>query len=200
MRESVILRLFYGQIKSTVTCSTCHKQSVTYDTFSNLSLELPQTTNRCDLGDCLNLYFDGERISGWMCPNCKEKRDAEKKLDISRLPGVLVIHLKRFHADLDMGGYRKKQNYVKFPSTSLDMRTFVARSEHGQYFNHMSVYSLYAVSNHYGSMEGGHYTAYCRGGPGDRWYKFDDHNVSGIDETDVNSSAAYILFYQTIRR
>lgn len=93
--ESYILRLFYGQIKSTVKCVTCKKESATYECFSNLSLELPQISNRCDLYDCLNMYFYGEKINGWNCPNCKQKRDAIKKLDISKLPPILVIHLKR---------------------------------------------------------------------------------------------------------
>lgn len=89
------MKLFYGQIKSTVKCTVCHKESATYEGFSNLSLELPAHSNKCDLNDCMRLYFFGENISGWNCPNCKEKRNAIKKLDISKLPPILVIHLKR---------------------------------------------------------------------------------------------------------
>lgn len=48
-KESLILRLFYGQIKSTVKCTVCGKQSVTYESFSNLSLELPANANKCTL-------------------------------------------------------------------------------------------------------------------------------------------------------
>lgn len=195
-RDSIILRLFYGQMKSTVECSTCRKQSVTYDTFSNLSLELP-TASRCHLINCLESFFTGDRVNGWMCPSCKVKRDAQKKLEISRLPGVLVIHLKRFYADHELSGYRKKQNMVAFPLKHLDVRSFVARSELNNTVNTRTVYNLYAVSNHYGSMEGGHYTAYCKNNNG-RWYKFDDHQVSPIDNGDVISSAAYILFYELV--
>ncbi|KAH9642619.1 hypothetical protein HF086_011212 [Spodoptera exigua] len=94
----------------------------------------------------------------WNCPNCKEKRDALKKLDISRLPPVLVIHFKRFYVDPKeymSNAYRKKQTYIDFPLEELDMRQFAhCSSPHA--------YNLYAVSNHYGSMEGGHYTAYCK--------------------------------------
>uniref|UniRef100_T1GJ68 ubiquitinyl hydrolase 1 n=1 Tax=Megaselia scalaris TaxID=36166 RepID=T1GJ68_MEGSC len=92
--ESKILQIFYGQIKSTVKCVTCEKESATHETFSNLSLELPAQAQICLLTDCLDLYFAGERISGWICPKCKQKRDAIKKLSISRLPEILVIHLK----------------------------------------------------------------------------------------------------------
>lgn len=196
-RDSIILRLFYGQMKSTVQCSTCQKQSITYDTFSNLSLELPSTATRCHLLNCLELFFAGDRVNGWMCPSCKVKRDAQKKLEISRLPGVLVIHLKRFHADLEMSGFRKRQNMVTFPLKQIDVRSFVAQTELKNLVNTRTVYNLYAVSNHYGSMEGGHYTAYCKNSNG-RWYKFDDHQVSSIENSEVVSSAAYILFYELV--
>ena len=31
-----------------------------------------------------------------------------------------------------------------------------------------------------GSMEGGHYTAYCNVRGSGNWYKYDDHEVSGL--------------------
>lgn len=89
------MNLFYGQIRSTVKCRVCQQESATYEGFSNLSLELPQSTRQCDLEECLNMYFHGEVVNGWDCPKCKVKRDAIKKLDISKVPPFLVIHFKR---------------------------------------------------------------------------------------------------------
>ncbi|XP_073959072.1 ubiquitin carboxyl-terminal hydrolase 8-like isoform X2 [Choristoneura fumiferana] len=192
-KESLVLRLFYGQIKSTVKCTVCGAHSATYESFSNLSLELPALANRCSLQDCLKLYLNGETIPGWNCPNCKEKRDAVKKLDISRLPPVLVIHFKRFYVDPKeymVNAYRKKQTYIDFPLEELDMRQFSLNCSPNN-----QVYNLYAVSNHYGSMEGGHYTAYCKSSVYGKWYKYDDHVVTEISSSEVKSSAAYILFY-----
>lgn len=194
-QESLILRLFYGQIKSTVKCVYCNKESATYECFSNLSLELPSSANMCTLNTCMDMYFNGERIHGWICPTCKQPRDAIKKLDISKLPPILVVHFKRFYADPDGMGhsYKKKLNYVTFPLENLDMTPYVAKSE----LRSMSpkTYQLYGVSNHYGSMESGHYTAFCKSGVFEKWFKFDDQVVSPIDATDVVSSAGYILFY-----
>lgn len=194
-RESLILRLFYGQIKSTVKCVHCNKESATYECFSNLSLELPSSSDMCSLNQCMDMYFNGERIHGWICPTCKQPRDAIKKLDISKLPPILVVHFKRFYADPDSIGhsYKKKLNYVTFPLENLDMTPYVAKSE----LRSMSpkTYQLYGVSNHYGSMESGHYTAFCKSGVFGKWFKFDDQVVSAIDKTDVVSSAGYILFY-----
>lgn len=39
------------------------------------------------------------------------------------------------------------------------------------------VYDLYAVSNHYGGLGGGHYTAFGQG-VDSKWYCFDDSHVS----------------------
>ena len=58
------------------------------------------------------------------------------------------------------------------------------------------VYDLYAISNHYGSMGGGHYTAYCRNINGN-WYDFNDSSVSEVrNPNSVITAAAYVLFYK----
>lgn len=95
-KESRIQSMFFGQIRSLVKCKACGFESPTYEGFSHLSLELPSDSRQCELYDCLDSYFGGETIDGWTCPNCKQNREAVKKLDISKLPPVLVIHLKRF--------------------------------------------------------------------------------------------------------
>lgn len=47
--ESLIRSLFYGQQKSTVRCCKCSEESVTYEAFSDLSLPLPSSSNKCSL-------------------------------------------------------------------------------------------------------------------------------------------------------
>ncbi|XP_069679100.1 ubiquitin carboxyl-terminal hydrolase 8 isoform X2 [Periplaneta americana] len=187
--ESLIRTLFYGQQKSSVRCCKCGEESVTFEAFSDLSLPIPISSNKCSLAECMKLYLNGERISGWNCPSCKEKREAIKKFDILKLPPILVIHLNRFYHD---GWWRKRQAYVDFPF-SMDMRqyTLVPNQRYGSY-------NLYGVSNHYGTMEGGHYTAYCKNSTYCKWFKFDDHEVSEISSNEVRSGAAYILFYASI--
>ncbi|XP_050068604.1 ubiquitin carboxyl-terminal hydrolase 8 isoform X2 [Anopheles maculipalpis] len=200
-KGSYISELFYGQIKSTVKCTRCHKESATYESFSNLSLELPQDSNICYLENCLDMYFNGEEVRGWHCPKCKSNQDAIKKLDISRLPSILVVHFKRFFADPDTMAtvYRKKQTLVKFPLSELNMTRYLARTEVNRNKRLTTFrYHLYGVSNHYGSMESGHYTAFCLNNIHQKWFKFDDYNVSSIDASDVQASAAYILFYSCL--
>lgn len=59
-------------------------------------------------------------------------------------------------------------------------------------------FNLFAVSNHYGTMDAGHYTAYCKNPEYNRWFKFDDQDVMEINGNEVRSAAAYILFYSAI--
>ena len=62
----------------------------------------------------------------WFCPKCKEQKQAYKKLDIWRLPEVLILHLKRFN----QGKYRrsKLECAVEFPMTGLDMTSYVVET------------------------------------------------------------------------
>ena len=56
------------------------------------------------------------------------------------------------------------------------------------------MYDLFAIVEHNGNLEGGHYTAVCK--EERKWYKYDDSHVIEIQAGSVNSSAAYILLYQ----
>ena len=92
------------------------------------------------------------------CPGCKKHCQAIKKLDLWRLPEILVIHLKKF--SYSRFSKNKLETYVDFPIDNFDLSPYIAQS------NGMSCnrYMLYAVSNHYGSMGGGHYTAFVHVG------------------------------------
>ena len=56
-------------------------------------------------------------------------------------------------------------------------------------------YDLFGIVNHFGSLNGGHYTANCKN-PDGQWYNFNDGSVSAIGNKNVVSSSAYLLFYR----
>uniref|UniRef100_A0AAQ5XS54 Ubiquitin carboxyl-terminal hydrolase n=1 Tax=Amphiprion ocellaris TaxID=80972 RepID=A0AAQ5XS54_AMPOC len=193
LNESIIVALFQGQFKSTVQCLTCHRKSRTFETFMYLSLPLA-STSKCSLQDCLRLFSKEEKLTDnnkVFCRHCKAHRDSTKKLEIWKVPPILLVHLKRFSYE---GRWKQKlQTSVDFPLDSLDLAQYVIGPKQT-----LKRYSLYGVSNHYGGLDGGHYTAYCKNVLKQRWYKFDDHEVSDISTSSVKSSAAYILFYSTL--
>uniref|UniRef100_UPI0037E83BD0 ubiquitin carboxyl-terminal hydrolase 8 n=1 Tax=Semicossyphus pulcher TaxID=241346 RepID=UPI0037E83BD0 len=193
LNESIIVALFQGQFKSTVQCLTCHRKSRTFETFMYLSLPLA-STSKCSLQDCLRLFSKEEKLTDnnkVFCRHCKAHRDSTKKLEIWKVPPILLVHLKRFSYE---GRWKQKlQTSVDFPLDCLDLAQYVIGPK-----QNLKRYNLYGVSNHYGGLDGGHYTAYCKNGMKQRWYKFDDHEVSDISASTVKSSAAYILFYSTL--
>jgi len=59
-----------------------------------------------------------------------------------------------------------------------------------------ALYDLYAVSNHYGTMRGGHYTAYIRLEATGQWVSCDDTRCVEVEAEEVVTTAAYVLFYK----
>lgn len=65
-------------------------------------------------------------------------------------------------------------------------------------------YDCFAVSNHMGSVSGGHYTAYCLheealradACDGPCWYSYNDRHVMPMAKTGVVTPSAYVLFYR----
>ena len=85
---------------------------------------------------------------------------------------------------------------VDFDLTDVNFGQFVSGCS-GQ-LNLYRNYTLYGVCNHFGTLESGHYTAFCYSQVYRKWYKYDDTEVYEMDNANsVKSSAAYILFYST---
>ena len=68
------------------------------------------------------------------------------------------------------------------------------------HINNNVKYNLYAVVNHYGSINGGHYTSHTKNAINNLWYEFNDSNVVHIDPENLNkeiiTNSGYILFYK----
>uniref|UniRef100_A0A672HR67 Ubiquitin carboxyl-terminal hydrolase n=1 Tax=Salarias fasciatus TaxID=181472 RepID=A0A672HR67_SALFA len=144
------------------------------------------------LRECIELFTTMETLGEhdpWYCPTCKKHQQATKKFDLWSLPRILVVHLKRF--SYNRCWRDKLDTVVDFPIRDLNMSEFVCDPKADPY-----VYDLIAVSNHYGGMGGGHYTAYGKNKVDGKWYYFDDSSVSSASEDQIVTKAAYVLFYQ----
>ncbi|KAK9826555.1 hypothetical protein WJX74_002546 [Apatococcus lobatus] len=145
------------------------------------------------LSECLEAFLQPEQLDvtdTWYCGRCKSHVQADKKLDLWQLPEVLVIHLKRF--SFSRSWRDKLEDPVIFPLHDLDLSSALLRPQ-----AQPPVYDLFAVSNHFGGLGGGHYTAFCRDAGSDDWFNFDDSHVSPVPTGDsVVSPAAYMLFYR----
>eukprot|EP00948_MAST-09A_sp_MAST-9A-sp1_P002675 g2675.t1 len=219
--KSIVVDLFQGQLKSTLQCSHCKYLRVRFDPFMYLSVPVPSKKGgtmmggggRCTLEDCLALFSKQEILKGnnqWYCGRCKKHRDATKRMELWKVPPVLIIHLKRFTFDSSAGFGRgggfgsrggfhspsKSNVQIRYPLKKFNLAKYLG-IQPGKTHRKDTIYDLYAVSNHFGNFGGGHYTAYARNRFDSSWLNFDDRRCEKIDENDVSANPnAYLLFYR----
>lgn len=149
---------------------------------------------------CLELFSEAEVLDGdnqWYCSRCKKHVDATKEMNIWKASKYLILQLNRFkihrihsYGKYYMGGSTtKNSDYVEIPVDGVDLSKFILETGSGK----SKIYDLIAVSNHYGSYGGGHYTATVRHYKG-KWIYCNDSSVSsGPREI---GAEAYLLIYR----
>uniref|UniRef100_A0A3Q4HUD0 ubiquitinyl hydrolase 1 n=1 Tax=Neolamprologus brichardi TaxID=32507 RepID=A0A3Q4HUD0_NEOBR len=182
-RDDSIIVLFSGQLRSSLHCSVCSHYSNTFDVFCDLSLPIPKVTLR----ECLDLFSQEEKLdkeNSPMCERCNRRTECTKRLSIQRFPQVIVI-LNRFTTS--RWSISKSTIYVSFPLTHLDLGPY------GPVDCGSVLYDLYAICNHAGTVNMGHYTACCLDENG--WCFYND-SVTPLTENQLQTNQAYVLFYQ----
>lgn len=167
------------------------------------------------LSDCLTEFTKEERLGEddmWYCSSCKEHKQATKKVELWKVPDVLVFALKRFSSS--RYSRDKIDDLVDFPvHEALDMEPFVMGdrvekrlAEQMADAPHITepdslTYELYGVSNHFGGLGGGHYTAFAKNPENGRWYDFDDvSKVLGRSLLDARRSKTDEVLVPTVSR
>lgn len=163
------------------------------------------------LENCFKEFGAEELLSGsdqWYCNKCQEHRDIHKKLELFKVPKVLIVQIKRFQskksANTGKSGFfnlayaqicqqEKVDELVDFPVEGLDIKQYVKTNCDIKGIS--TKYDLYAIVNHFGSLNGGHYTAAAQG-LDQKWYNFNDSSVSSLSKSRIQSEAAYLLFYR----
>ena len=178
--------------------------------YYNIQIEIKNFNN---IYDSLNNYFKAEVMDGdnkINCEECKTKRICHKRLLLKSLPNILVISFKRFEFDYETMLKLKLNKYFEFPF-QLNMKDYMMES----HTEECTEYDLTGIVIHNGVSEFGHYYDLIKG-PDDKWYKFNDENITYFKEEDIPNEAfgnkdcddddsekesgnnkrnAYILFY-----
>ena len=118
--DSIMNDIFEGQLLNTTKCMSCSYVTNAFDSFMDLSVEIPRGavrfTGNVKLNDCLDKFIETQKMvnCGYKCEGCKKTVDVEKSLSIFRFPKILCIHLKRFYHS----AMRKEKlnTTVQFPS------------------------------------------------------------------------------------
>lgn len=134
------------------------------------------------LDDAYRNFKSGEKLESddkYFCENCQEKRIASKRTNVNIWPRHLFIWLKRFRQNGRGKNFTKNSQELEIPII----------------WRHNM--KLVGAIIHYGNLNGGHYVYV--GNNNDKWYLFNDSNVSEIKTiSELNSliSKAYWLYYQ----
>mmetsp|Transcript_30703 Transcript_30703/g.93847 ORF Transcript_30703/g.93847 Transcript_30703/m.93847 type:complete len:633 (-) Transcript_30703:272-2170(-) len=149
-----------------------------------------------NLEQCIADFSAEEKLDGdnlWHCEACGKRVPATKRLELWKLPPVLIVHLKRFKFD-KYGRSTKLTTHVDFPLIDLDLRPFCRSPQRDA-----PLYDAFAVVNHHGLFGSGHYTTHARNRVDGNWYKYNDATVTTAPaEDDVRTDDAYVLFYARV--
>lgn len=162
------------------------EHSETYDPFTLLTLDLPMGRKTCTLYDCFDLLIAPEVIDGWKGERSPDPRLIERKSYLWRLPNILIVHLKRFANHFVKNGCEVQI------SPELHLRNYCLGEDARQ-----THFELYAIANHEGTLQYGHYYADCKA-PNGQWMRYNDAQVSPVDQRALRGDAAYVLFYRRI--
>jgi len=163
------------------------------------SMEVERLKQELDLFDCLDAFSSREvldQANPWFCPICRRNQTATKTLSVWRYPDFLVIYLKRFvYLEKGPGGLAgsvKLDNKVTFPLAGLDLTPYLS----GPLQKGGEMFDLYGAVCHYGSVSGGHYTAYAKHCQTQQWNHFNDAQVDPRVPEGECQDDVYVLFYK----
>ncbi|KAI3377471.1 hypothetical protein L3Q82_008649, partial [Scortum barcoo] len=174
VESTIVSHVFEGQLSYMTVCTHCDHQAHSTQTFTVLSLPIPTGIIKCSIQDCLSLFFEQTILTGGeqvLCSACGQRREMTVLTCLDKPPEILMLHLKRFGC--------KGKNQVKLRTNvvftmKLDLTPFLSSSVQNTTY---SSYHLYAVVNHTGHLNMGHYTALTYNALTQTWHCFDDSAV-----------------------
>jgi ubiquitin C-terminal hydrolase len=187
---SPIVANFNGQIQNRVVCSECSNVSERYEPWLMIKAPIPGADvvggPAPTMSACLGSAFEPEKIDDYACDKCKKRVTATKTERISRLPPVTIVSIKRF-----TNSGHKVRGLIPWDLDALDFSPW--RAFDRDPFTDTrdpSVYSTFAVIEHHGSLNGGHYRMFARDGAD--WVCYDDSSVYVVPPDAVITADSYI--------
>jgi ubiquitin C-terminal hydrolase len=194
--HSYFVKNFYYYLVNCVQCVNCTHRSYEVCPNDMICLPLPEIRRDSDITimDCFRKMFAIESLD-YKCEKCGNAEGNKIEKKFLTKPKTLILKIKRY---ANIGNTLMKINkFIEYPET-IDIKEFSCFETHYKY-------ELYAVINHVGSLNGGHYYSYVRNllqnDDGESvytntWFLCNDVNVSKMDRENVlKSNNAYILFY-----
>ncbi|KAL6301832.1 hypothetical protein BKA93DRAFT_919454 [Sparassis latifolia] len=205
--DSPITRIFGGKFRSTLRAPH-QRDSVIVEDWRSLRLDI-QRDQVNSITDALQHISHPQAVQISSPTRPGVVIDASQQALIESLPPVLILHLKRFHYDTNVGDVVKIGKQIAFgPDLEIgpDLIAPTRRT------THPIKYQLFGVLYHHGqSAHGGHYTLDVlhpnrdlSDRPRQAWIRIDDELVSDVRPEDVfngmdrDDRCAYLLFYRRV--
>ncbi|CAG9313705.1 unnamed protein product [Blepharisma stoltei] len=190
--SSIIIDLFQGQLRSTLTCTECNFSAQTFEIFFSLSLDMPNKDRPATIDECFQLFTNPKNSErSWLCPKCNYGVKAIKKIDIWKVPPILIFQLKT--KKMRTINNPLKQALFVTGSNKIDIAQWVSALQ-----KENPRYELFAKINCESSVNSTHYTATVKHKNSHSWQLFDDENVYHVEGEPPIDKDSYILFYQRV--
>jgi ubiquitin C-terminal hydrolase len=174
--SNLIKKVCFGKYKQYVWCTECKNVVTSYFKFLDILLPVPNIENP-SLEDCFKKFAKIEKLDNdnkWMCPGCKKKVIAYKKMELSEVPEVAIFTLNRFRGTSKNITPVKIYQYIELEGKKLQ---------------------LIATVNHYGDVGTGHYVSCVS--RNNKWYMANDSSISDMNvESVLNNPSVYMVVYQ----
>ena len=185
--------LISNALRTTVSCNTCLCSSVSEENLDILSLQVST-----GIQTSLKQFLSPEILTSgnkWFCPSCNTLSESTRETCVMNSAPILAIQLCRFP---NQGGQLVKDEtlvsctqsqvgqYLTVPITIEDEVSFINK------------YSLIATINHSSTLSRGHYWACIKDLHSPCWYLCNAKLVSNVEESYLNNSTSYILFYRKV--
>ena len=198
-KDKTILDVFKNIKKPIILLATseCYNPNESRQIITNSLNEMSQN-NAISLNDSLDLFGKNNVLQDddmWYCSKCQKHQIANQKLQIYKAPKYLIVQLKRFNIKKSYDGNsnfsgEKNNTFVNYPVKDLDLGKYIVGPDKSN-----SKYDLYGVIQHFGSLNGGHYTAMCKNQ--ENWVDYNDSRIDFVKGNNPISQNAYILFYRS---
>ena len=173
--RSPIVDIFFGMMRKTVECDTCHNKSYRWESFNVLKVPCRGAT----FHDWIRSECAIDTIDEYECLPCRKALDkrqpAKTYAHIWRLPSSLFIGLKRFNPDGS-----KDNTTVPYAGENMCFREhFAPESDHE---SKDWTYEIRGISDHHGGTGGGHYSAQVTHPVTNKWWWIDDSMSQSLEE------------------
>ena len=185
--------LIANTLRTTVSCNACLCSSFSEENPDILSLQVS-----IGIQTSLKQFLSPEILSSgnkWFCPSCKTLSESTREACVMNSAPILAIQLCCFS---NRGGQLVKDETL----------VSCTQSQMGQYLtvlitiedevSFINKYSLIATINHSGTLSRGHYWACIKDLHLPCWYLCNGKLVSNVEQSYLNNTTLYILFYSKV--